>query len=254
MAPWNSGRSTVRDEPPRVAANELIYAIGDVHGRRDLLLRLLDLIGRDGWCRKDGRVVRLIFLGDYIDRGDDSAAVLDLLSELAATGLAGIEFLLGNHEAALLDFLRDPERGNAWLAYGGRQTLASYGVRPPGERAEPEALVAARDHLAAVLGRHLAFLKGLKFFARSGDVVFSHAGVNPGDVMLGEDRKALLWGHPACRGPEPLPGLRLVHGHFDAPEPVVHRGRICVDTGAFYSGRLTAVRLDAGEAFLTAEL
>jgi serine/threonine protein phosphatase 1 len=254
MVSWIPGRPSVSDEPPRVAAGELIYAVGDVHGRRDLLLRLLDLIERDGRCRQDGRVVRLIFLGDYIDRGDDSAAVLDVLSNLAVTGIAGIEFLLGNHEAALLDFLREPERGNAWLAYGGRQTLASYGVRPPAERAEPEALVAARDELAPVLGRHLAFLEGLKFLVRSGDVVFAHAGVNPEDVTPGEDREALLWGHPACRGPEPLPGLRLVHGHFDAPEPVIHRGRICVDTGAFYSGRLTAVRLDAGEAFLTAEL
>jgi serine/threonine protein phosphatase 1 len=242
------------DGTPPVSGGERVYAIGDVHGRRDLLLRLLDLIARDGRRFDDGRVPRLIFLGDYIDRGDESAAVLDVLCDLAAEGLAGLDFLLGNHEAALLAFLDAPERGRSWLAYGGRQTLASYGVAPPGERAGEEELARARDLLRAAMGRHRAFLEELKPLARSGQVLFAHAGVNPEMAAPEDDLDALLWGHPACRGPEPIPGLRLVHGHFDAPAPVLHRGRVCVDTGAFYTGRLTAVRLDAGEAFLTAEL
>jgi serine/threonine protein phosphatase 1 len=242
------------DGIPRVYGGERVYAIGDVHGRRDLLMRLLDLIARDGLRFNDGRVPRLVFLGDYIDRGDESAAVLDVLCDLAAEGQAGLDFLLGNHEAALLAFLDAPARGRSWLAQGGRQTLASYGVAPPGERAGDEELVRARDRLRSAMGRHWTFLEALRPCARSGQVLFVHAGVNPHAASPEDDLDALIWGHPACQGPEPIPGLRLVHGHFDAPAPVVHRGRICVDTGAFYSGRLTAVRLDAGEAFLTTEL
>ena len=249
-----SRKADAEDGVPRVSSGERVYAIGDVHGRRDLLLRLFDLIVRDARRFDDGRVPRLVFLGDYVDRGDDSAAVLDVLCDLAAEGLTGLDFLLGNHEAALLAFLDTPARGRSWLAYGGRQTLASYGVAPPGERADEEELTRARDLLRAAMGRHREFLETLKPCARSGEVLFVHAGVNPEAASPEDDRHALLWGHPACRGPEPIPGLRLVHGHFDAPAPVVHRGRICVDTGAFYTGRLTAVRLDDGEAFLTAEL
>jgi serine/threonine protein phosphatase 1 len=236
---------------PRVADDERVYAIGDVHGRRDLLLQLLDAIERDGRRHRDGRAARLVFLGDYIDRGDESAAVLDVLAALAAADLPRLDFLLGNHEAALLAFLETPASAGPWLAHGGRQTFASYGLRPPAVNAREEDLIRARDQLSAAMGAHKAFLEGLQPMARSGQVVFVHAGVNPDNPDLGEDRQSLLWGHPACRGAAPLPGLRIVHGHFDAPEPVVHPGRICVDTGAYYSGRLTAVRLDHDTAFLS---
>lgn len=235
-----------------VASSDRVYAIGDIHGRCDLLVDLLELIEQDGDSFDDGRTVRLVFLGDYIDRGDDSRAVLDLLCDLADNASPDFSFLSGNHEAALLAFLRDPAQGRDWLNFGGLQTLASYGVPLPGRGQERQALLATRDALQRALGRHHGFLTSLSLLERSGDVIFTHAGLNPSRPDPRDDTHALLWGCAEFLTPDPRPGCRVVHGHFDAPKPLSLPGRICVDTGAYYSGRLTAVRLDAGEDFLVA--
>lgn len=239
---------------PAVAPDERVYAIGDVHGQHGLLVRLLDRIVEDAEERRDERRLRLVFLGDYVDRGDASRDVLALLARLGETQAltARLDFLVGNHEAALLDFLDDPDRGRAWLAWGGAQTLASYGVQvtgPAPEAAPRETLHDWRDALALAMAEHLAFVEGLAPMTRSGDVVFTHAGLH----REGEDLAPDIWGSDAGAflAPRPLPGLRVVHGHFDDPDPVSHPGRVCVDTGAYYSGVLTAVRLDDGEAFLS---
>lgn len=239
-----------RGDLPRVAPDARIYAVGDIHGRSDLLARLLDAIVEDMAQFDDGRCAWLVFLGDYIDRGDDSATVLDLLGDLAAEPAIDAIFLEGNHEAALLQFLDDPLGAQDWIGFGGQQTLASYGVRPPSGEDDAKALRQVRDDLLAALGPHLEFLRGLAPFARSGDVAFVHAAVDPGRACPLEESPALRWGHPAFLVPEPVPGLRIVHGHYDDGAPVVHPGRICVDTGAYYTGRLTAARLDDAVAFL----
>ena len=238
-------------EAPRVAEHQRIYAVGDIHGRHDLLVKLLAQIEHDASARTDGREVKLVFLGDYIDRGDESAKVLALLLALSRDRSQDVSFLEGNHEAAMIEFLADPVRGRAWLDHGGRQTLASYGIRPPDAAAKEAQFLQVRDTFKEALGGHLEFLGRLQLMETSGAVLFVHAGLNPAVQDPSTDREALLWGHPACMTANPLPGRRIVHGHFEMPAPMSLPGRICIDTGAYHSGQLTAVRLDDREGFLT---
>lgn len=237
---------------PKVAADERIYAIGDIHGRFDLMIPLLRSIVSDAARFDDGRNVRLVFMGDYVDRGDASAEVLEALADLATTPDHTAVFLLGNHEDAMLAFLDAPHQGADWLRMGGQQTLASYGlglVRPEDLAADP---LRIRDMLAEEAADHLPFLSKLQTKFRSGDVYFTHAGLNPAREMHEQSRDAMAWGHRDFLQDWPLPGHRVVHGHYADIHPVSLGGRVCVDTGAYYSGVLTAVRLDNDEAFLTA--
>lgn len=237
-----------------VAPDERIYAVGDIHGRHDLLIALLRRIAADAAGFDDGRRFRLVFLGDYVDRGDDSRGVLDTLSRLWDGGLPQVDFLLGNHEAALLDFIADPVASRGWLDFGAAQTLASYGVVAPSSGADDSQLLAVRDEFLSRIRGHMGFLRALVPIVRSGDVVFSHAGVCPNRPLEDQAVSDLVWGHPAFLGDQPAPGLRIVHGHWDDFEPVSRPGRICVDTGAYYSGRLTAVRLDAEETYISVDV
>ena len=235
---------------PAVADDERIYAIGDVHGRCDLLEALIEKIGLDAKNRSAGRRDRVIFLGDYIDRGDHSREVLERLILLRQLVGARCTFLLGNHEAALLGFIEDPLEGRSWLDFGGKQTLASYGVAQPSAEPNRAELLALRDTLHSAMGEHVSFLRDLSRFARSGDVLFVHAGLDPTFPLELQPDAALFWGHVENGHISGLPGYRMVHGHYAHREPVSEAGRICVDTGAYYTGRLAAVRLDEEEAFL----
>jgi serine/threonine protein phosphatase 1 len=238
----------------RVAASERVYAVGDIHGRIDLLERMLALIAADIAGCTDARRARLVFLGDYIDRGDESRAVLARLATLAHERKGEVLCLAGNHEAALLGFLRDPAANARWLRYGGLQTLAAYGIAAPPDEGDAAGLAATATALVAAMGPHLDFLRDLRMTARSGTVVFAHAGLDPDAPPENHGASVVLWGRSAFleRGAGPA-GFGVVHGHYDAPEPRIAPWRICVDTGAYHSGRLSAVRLDAGVAILTAE-
>jgi serine/threonine protein phosphatase 1 len=221
-------------------ADRLIYAVGDVHGRADLLELLLSRIEDD---RTGGPAPVLIFLGDYIDRGADSRAVIDRLLALRRDGFE-VRFLKGNHEKAMLDFMVKSSLGPAWLSYGGAETLFSYGVRAPLPAASPEEMRRAAEALRAALPRdHLEFFKELELFVRYGDYLFVHAGLKPGkplELQLEEDMLTIR--EPFMRSPRKWPFV-VVHGH--TPEPNVHidSRRIGVDTGAYATGRLSAVRL-----------
>jgi len=239
----------------QVGPKDRIYAVGDVHGRVDLLNRILELIARDVAKHNDGRTAKIVFLGDYIDRGDNSRDVLDVLmgvrQELPESHL---QFLAGNHEAAVISFLSDPSGKAEWLRFGGLQTLLSYGVAPPSSNPEPQDLVAVADSLRAAMGSHLDFLVSLKPMYRSGDVIFIHAGLDPSRELADQDEEATLWGRSNFVDEGGFPGVRVIHGHYDALEVVKTPKRICVDTGAYYSGRLTAVRLDDDEDFIVADV
>jgi serine/threonine protein phosphatase 1 len=236
---------------PGVAAGTRIYAVGDIHGRFDLLMAMLERINADAQRHEDGRKLSLVFLGDFIDRGDDSAQVLDLLMRLSEGAEDRIICLKGNHEDALLRFIDDPEEGQAWLEFGGLQTCTSYGLKAPARSLGPDALKVLASQLHQAMGPHIAFLRSLPLFHISGNVAFAHAGMNPAD---GRDTTSLLWGHPEFLKPNPIPGLRVVHGHYDHIDPVIHPGRVCVDTGAYYSGTLTAVRLDGETGVLNTDM
>lgn len=230
-----------------------IYAIGDLHGRQDLLRKMLERILRDQDRIDDDRRCRIVFLGDYIDRGDNSRQVLQDLMVLAKDLPDGIVALRGNHEEALLAFLRAPARERTWLDYGASQTLAAYGVPQPPRAPSERDLLDLRDALEAAMGAHLDFLRTLPSHHVSGDVIFAHAGLDPDDADSLTNEDAMLWGHADAPDAWPAPGRLLVHGHHDAPDPVDRPGRICVDTGAYYSGRLSAVRLDGSRTFLAVE-
>jgi serine/threonine protein phosphatase 1 len=247
------GQSLLRSSPPRPAVNpkHRVYAVGDLHGRYDLLHEMLKRVVEDFEDRRDGRQLKVVFLGDYIDRGDHSREVLETLMKLANGMHLDVVALRGNHEAALLDFIQSPNRHRAWLDFGAQQTLASYGVAPPRRALSEPDLVDLRDALVEAMGDHLAFLRGLPVMAQSGDVVLTHAGVARDDGEALGNHRAMLWGDTSSDPDWPAPGKLVVHGHYDGANAVDRPGRICVDTGAYYSGRLTAVRLDEDVEFLS---
>ncbi|MGE4218219.1 MAG: metallophosphoesterase family protein [Alphaproteobacteria bacterium] len=220
--------------------------MGDVHGECRLLEALLEEIGRDaaGLGATPRRTV--VFLGDYVDRGPDSRGVVDLLLQRPLNG-AEHRFLLGNHEQAMLDFLRDPEAGAGWLAYGGIMTADSYGVRAA-LPASPASRAAFRDALAAAMPpAHLAFLEALEPSATYGDYAFAHAGVRPGLSLDDQHPDDLLWIREPFLNWTGSFGKRIVHGHTIRPAPEVLPNRIGIDTGAYATGVLTAVALSGSQ-------
>ncbi len=223
----------------------VIYAVGDVHGRHDLLARLLERVLAD--AAGSPGPPRVVFLGDYIDRGEEVRETVELLRGLEARGEVAPVFLMGNHEQMLLGFLRDPAEGDRWLRYGGLQTLMSYGVGGlPGLRAGDEA-PRVRDELIAAMGPHLAFIEALRPAYQAGNVLFAHAGADPAIPPEEQPVDTLLWGCESFHRVDRSDGVWVVHGHFVVDEPAAERGRIPVDTGAYFSGRLTAARIGGGE-------
>ncbi len=229
----------------------VLYAIGDVHGRLDLLDGLIARMTDDyrALGREDPPV--LIMLGDYVDRGAQSSGVIDrliALSQQAAEGRFEFRALMGNHEETLLHFLDDPQAGPSWVEYGGGETMASYGVQRPVGRADLEVWEQTRVAFrAAFPPHHEQFLRRLELMAVYGDYVFVHAGVRPGLPLERQVAADLLWIRNDFL--DNAHGLKatVVHGHTPVEEVFVGRQRINVDTGAYATGVLTAVRLDGGE-------
>lgn len=209
--------------------------IGDVHGRFDLLERILSQLPAD----------RPIFLvGDVIDRGDQSAEVMRYL--MARPELVCLK---GNHEAMLISFLLEPEeKGNRWLLNGGLETLASFGISGLSETATGDALRGVRDALFDALGdRGLRWLSDLPAVRWSGNVVIAHAGANPGLAMDAHDEATFVWGHPDFLRKQRSDGFWVVHGHTIVDRPRAAQGRISIDTGAYATDRLTAAIFTPGE-------
>lgn len=238
----------------RLEIDKPTYAIGDVHGRDDLLGRLLDAIGEDAEARgfDDWRIV---MMGDYVDRGEQSAEVLSRLRMLLAGGGPAPETqaLRGNHEDMMLRFIEQPEReGPRWLRNGGLQTLLSYGVGGITLASDAEALEDAAQRLAEAAADDLSALRILPAWLRHGTVIFSHAGTDPELPPDLQSERTLIWGTPRFFQLPRKDGLWNVYGHYIVDEAGITQGRIAVDTGAYYSGVLSAVRIDGPEpAFVT---
>ena len=226
-----------------------IYAVGDVHGRLDLLKALMARIRDDAG---DGPA-ELIYLGDYVDRGPESCGVIDALLGTAARTGYRCTFLKGNHEATLLDFLGDASLGPAWARFGGRETLASYGVRIASAGADWERV--RRDFELALPLAHRRFLEGLELFAERGRYFFVHAGIDPDLPLLAQGEEEYLWiRSPFLDSTRALEKI-VVHGHTPESEPVHNARRIGVDTGAYASGCLTAARIEGRSVrFIAARL
>lgn len=225
-------------------AGHAVYAIGDIHGRIDLLDALLDRIAADAARHAADEKRTLVFLGDYIDRGTASRGVVDRLLSDPLPGFDTVR-LLGNHEEALLDFVDGRAGAMDWLGYGGLETLMSYGVPLRALPNDPDRVIELRSALVAALPpEHLAFYRSCALSHVAGDYVFVHAGVRPGVPFAGQHRADLLWIRDEfLRVREPLPGKVVVHGHTICDLPQDRGHRINIDTGAFVSGRLTGLAL-----------
>lgn len=222
-------------------AETMVYAIGDIHGRADLLLKLLDRIEDDA-KDFDGEV-HLVFLGDYIDRGLQSRQVVDvLLSERVER--YETHFLKGNHEDALLSFLSDPGFGPKWAAYGGRETLVSYGVKPPRSLSLNNEWDQAHEaFLKAFPNAHQTFFRTLPTQVQIGGYGFVHAGLKPGKNFAEQEDHDLMWIRDEFLDANSSFDVMVVHGHTPIDTPHHDHRRINVDTGAYFTGRLTAAKL-----------
>ena len=231
-------------ENPSVPAGTVVWAIGDIHGRLDLLVPLVDAIQTDADASDATRKV-VIFLGDYIDRGPDSRGVIQYLAALPKD--AGIEwrFLKGNHEETMLEFLEDPSIGARWCEYGGDATLTSYGLRAPDIRHRTEGwtpLSMDLDHL--LTDEEQSLLRNLELSLSVGDYFFTHAGARPGQALDRQTERDLMWIRDSFLLSTDAFEKVVVHGHTPTRDVHHDHRRIGVDTKAYASGKLTALRLE----------
>lgn len=228
-------------EPWALPGEAPVYAIGDIHGRADLALKMIERV--EAAAEPSAHRPIIVFLGDYIDRGPASREVIELLSS-GRPGGCTVHFLLGNHEQAMQAFLEDPWKNRAWLTHGGVQTLASYGVGAPSFGAKPHAYLEARDALEQSLPQtHKTFFSSLRDHIIIGDYLFVHAGVDPRRPLSKQTRQDLLWARERFINSEDLYTYCVVHGHTPVAKPYIDARRICVDTGAYATGVLSAVKL-----------
>ena len=221
----------------------IVWAIGDIHGRLDLLKTLLGTVVPD---LEESNASRrcIVFLGDYIDRGPDSKGVIDHLCRLDDQQAFECHFLRGNHEDRMEAFLIDPEVGPGWCDYGGREALRSYGVTPPLMREDKEAWATASRELAiAMPARHREFLARQESSFTISPYFFAHAGARPGVRLDEQDANDLMWlRQPFLDHPAPFDQV-VVHGHTPTEAVYADHRRIGIDTGAYATGMLTGLRL-----------
>jgi serine/threonine protein phosphatase 1 len=214
-----------------VAPEAPFAVIGDIHGRADLLSQLLDQLPN----------MQIVCVGDYVDRGDQSADVLHLLHERP-----DILCLSGNHEDMMLRFIDAPEKGGGrWLLHGGLQTLQSFGLSSVSPSARADTLIPVRDALVEALGKaRLSWLRSLPSVWTSGNIAVVHAGANPAKPVAEQTPQILRWGHPDFFKTPRNDGIWVVHGHTIVEEPSIIAGRIAIDTGAYATGHLTAAIIE----------
>ncbi len=226
-------------------AGERAYAIGDIHGRRDLLDQLLDQITADDATRGPAKTT-LILLGDLADRGPDSSGVITRAMELDASDRQCI-FIMGNHEELMIR-VWEGERATAatFNRAGGRETLMSYGVS--GDDYDGWDLGDVTEATGRVVPKaHIDFLKGFRTAHRMGDYFFTHAGVRPGIALEDQDEKDLRWIRSDFVESDADFGAVVIHGHTIRDEVEERANRIGIDTGAYASGKLTAIGLEGAE-------
>ncbi len=225
----------------RIATGIRVFAIGDIHGRADLLQQAMEKIDADLRDRPATANLR-VFLGDYIDRGPDSRGVIDALIDIRRRHEC--VFVKGNHETLVGDFLRNPAMLPGWRSLGGLETLASYGVAcslSPDPAKQVEAAHAFREALPR---SHVDFLTHLKPCFALDDVLFVHAGVRPGVPLASQSEHDLLWIRDDFLQYRGDFGKLVVHGHTPVRAPEVHPNRINIDTGAYATGQLTCLWIE----------
>ncbi|MDH3581002.1 MAG: serine/threonine protein phosphatase [Hyphomicrobiales bacterium] len=225
-----------------VPPGDLVYAVGDIHGSIALLDRLLATIVRDAGTI-DAATRTLVFVGDYIDRGPDSAGVVERLISGIPEGFRTV-CLKGNHEMMMLDYLERPELLDHWLMNGAQETLASYGIDVHDIEQGDVDKAKCRDSLrAAIPETHRDFFSSLRLSETIGDYFFVHAGVRPGAPLDEQRPEDLVWIREEFLNSSATFGKIVVHGHTPVDAPEIRPNRIGIDTKAWLSGRLTALRL-----------
>lgn len=242
-----AGVTLKRPQGPKGLA---IYAVGDIHGRADLLKQTFGLIDEDVRLTQPQRTIQIL-LGDYVDRGPASRETIDLLLERRLSH--DTVFLRGNHEAMLLHILDTPDDVPNLRSFGLLATIRSYGVGAPlnPDRAEEKKLI---DRLRQTFPRkHYEFLQGLEKSVVCGDYIFVHAGVRPHVPLDAQDENDLLWIREEFLDFTGDFGKYVVHGHTPVPKLDLRRNRMNIDTGAYATNNLTTVRLfESDVAFATA--
>ncbi len=230
-----------KQRAPRLPVGLRVYAIGDVHGRADLLDEVFCRINAH---QAENPVLRpvTILLGDYIDRGPASRDVLDLL--IARNLRHEMVCLKGNHEPYILEFLRRPGRLREWSMLGGRETLMSYGIKPPISADAQTQIKLANALKSAIPKSHVQFLVNLPSFFSCGGFFFAHAGVKPGVPLEKQRDEDLLWIRDDFLLHEDDFGKIVVHGHTPVLDLDIRHNRINIDTGAYATGRLTCLVIE----------
>ena len=232
--------------PPDLPKNHRVYCIGDIHGRLDLLLAVHQKIAVDA-AHFNGIKI-LVYLGDYIDRGDQSSQVIDCLLENNFPDFEKV-FLLGNHEQVLLQFLlnKDASIAHDWFRFGGLSTLASYGVNVRGIPTTKDLARLHTEFAEKLPAAHLDFYQRLVLKYEIGDYFFVHAGIKPKIKLHLQREEDMLWIREEFINSTLFHDKVIVHGHTVTAEPEQLPNRIGLDTGAYSSGKLTCAVFENGD-------
>ncbi len=239
----------LKREFQRAAPETTVLAVGDIHGCFKILREVFRAASQEKIVLPSEQP-NIVFLGDYIDRGEQSDAVLIALHALQKEFPDKIICLQGNHEQMMLGFLDAPEQwGGLWLSNGGLQTLSSFGVGRVSETSSGNALIAARNQLRQKLPCGVEdWLRNQPKYWQSGNLIFSHAGAHPNRPISDQDDAALVWGESEFLSRDRSDGIWIVHGHNAVTRAGAMNGRVAIDTGAYFSGILTiAVIKPSGE-------
>jgi serine/threonine protein phosphatase 1 len=231
------------EQTRRVLPETRVYVVGDIHGRADLLRRMLAQITADAAAVPVHK--ELIFLGDYVDRGFHAREVIDILRTELPRDCAPV-FLRGNHEEVMLRFCDgDLSIARDWFFFGGRETIASYGMPPPPQNVtEAQVRQIHADFVSRVPPEHLAFLRATQLHYQHGDYIFVHAGMRPGLALEQQLRDDLLFIRSEFLDSDDDFGGMVVHGHTIVGAPEIRHNRIAIDTGAYATAKLTCLVLE----------
>lgn len=237
-------RPMVEGRPARMPDGVRLYAVGDVHGRIDLMLELEKMIVEDALRGPANQKFFLVYLGDYVDRGRDSRGVIDYLIMPPPQPFERI-LLLGNHDAWMRDFIASAAVGPSWLRFGGDATVASYETAIDYSKPDDERIVDVQRRFAAkVSTAHQRFLHELELGFSLGDYFFCHAGIRPGVPLDQQIESDLIWMRDPFLSWNGAAEKVIVHGHTITEQPVMRHNRIGIDTGAFASEILTCLVLE----------
>jgi serine/threonine protein phosphatase 1 len=239
-------KSRQSTKKPRLPEGIRIYAFGDIHGRADLLKKMFTVIDADLARNPVHRPIH-VFLGDYVDRGPDSAGTLDLLIDRSRH--FETVCLKGNHEAYMLEVLRDPGKLAEWRKFGGLSTLMAYGLQPSLNPDADEQVELIQTLAKQMPDTHLRFLESLLPSFLCGDFFFVHAGVRPGVPLKEQAEADMLWIRDEFLDSKENFGKFIVHGHTPVREPDIRPNRVNIDTGAYATGNLTLLTIQ-GDSML----